>query len=49
MVPKKVAKAYDEYSLKISFGKPLELNERGRLASPCWVEMKLNRIVDVPY
>ena len=45
MLPKKVGKMYDEYTIKISFGAAFE-QRKDLYVSPCWCELNLNRIVD---
>lgn len=46
ILPKRLGHIYDDYSLKISFSAPFEKIEHIFL-SPCWVEMSMNRMVDV--
>jgi hypothetical protein len=45
MLPKKVGKMYDEYTIRISFGVAFE-KRKDVYVSPCWCELNLNRIVD---
>ncbi len=45
MLPKKVGKMYDEYTIRISFGVKFE-KRNDVYVSPCWCELNLNRIID---
>lgn len=45
-MPKKLGKMYDEYAIKVSFGKAFEKDNDDLYISPCWVDMSLTKIVD---
>ncbi len=52
ILPKKLAKTYDEYVIRVSFGEEFKNNgnqnlsdEKHYFTSPCWIEMNLNRIL----
>lgn len=47
VAPKRIGKFYDDYTMKISFCVPFQ-RKNDELTSPCWVEMSLNRMVEVP-
>ena len=46
VVPKKLAKLYDEYTFKISFGRPFIYDENNNEETPSWIQMNLIRLVD---
>ena len=47
ILPKKVGKVYEEFGIKISFGQPFKQEKDGSLSAPSWIDMSLNRIVEI--
>lgn len=50
ILPKKVGKVYDEFSIKVSFGEEFKKvdnsGDQCLVMSPCWCDLSLNRIVN---
>lgn len=49
VLPKKMGKFYDDYTIKFSFGKPFSNSSYGdiEMVAPCWVQLSLNRMIDL--